>query len=329
MERWMLGMFLRDHIDIQILRQTIVRDVFMTKEAKYKIRWARQVERLTDNWWTSRIVDYLVWKRKRLLSRAPIRKWLTVANGSKRFKKEGFVIAVFDIRISLLKTRTVLVMSVTYNSIFITLKYSSVKPLVENPPFRVTCSFQRSHGDRFSYGRRIELYLKLWIEIFLKIRIENGHFTNEQQLAEKVRNEDGINFLLPDGEAYRRLLVEARSILQLHSDEAKISLEEGLLSSTWKYCLTPLNFPSSLYWPFSDFFSPLAEASLPEHAAGALRAAVGQANLLVNKKMAKFDELVQKHLVCFSSCRVCCFWVGRLHRSHSHPYYWHVNCIFL
>lgn len=38
---------------------------------------------------------------------------------------------------------------------------------------------------------------------------------------------------------------------------------------------------------------------MPEHAAGTLRTAIGKANLLLDKKMAKFEDLVKNHLVSF------------------------------
>ncbi|EJD74945.1 hypothetical protein, variant [Loa loa] len=96
-----------------------------------------------------------------------------------------------------------------------------------------------------------------------EISVENGQLTNEQ-IAETVKNENGINFVLPDGEAYRNLLMEARTSLQLLCDQAKNDL--------------------------------LNEEDIPEHAAGTLRTAVGKANLLLDKKMAKFEDLVKNHL---------------------------------
>uniref|UniRef100_A0A0R3RQP4 Mediator complex subunit 17 n=1 Tax=Elaeophora elaphi TaxID=1147741 RepID=A0A0R3RQP4_9BILA len=96
-----------------------------------------------------------------------------------------------------------------------------------------------------------------------EINIGNGQLTNEQ-IAETVKNENGVNFVLPDGETYRSLLMEARASLQLLCNQAKNDL--------------------------------LNEGDMPEHAAGMLRTAIGKANLLLDKKMAKFEDLVKNHL---------------------------------
>ncbi|KAM3722961.1 Disks large-associated protein [Dirofilaria immitis] len=96
-----------------------------------------------------------------------------------------------------------------------------------------------------------------------EVSFGNGQLINEQ-IAERVKNENGINFVLPDGEAYRSLLMEARKNLQLLSDQAKNDL--------------------------------LKEEHMPEYAAGMLRTAIGKANLLLDKKMAKFEDLVKNHL---------------------------------
>lgn len=58
--------------------------------------------------------------------------------------------------------------------------------------------------------------------IFLKIS-ENGQLKNNQ-IAETVKNDNGVNFVLPDGETYRSLLMEARTSLQLLCDQAKNDL---------------------------------------------------------------------------------------------------------
>ncbi|CAG9538636.1 unnamed protein product [Cercopithifilaria johnstoni] len=96
-----------------------------------------------------------------------------------------------------------------------------------------------------------------------EISVGNGQLANEQ-VAEIVKNENGVNFVLPDGEAYLSLLMEARTSLQLLCDQAKNDL--------------------------------LNEEDIPEHAAGTLRTAIGKANLLLDKKMAKFEDLVKNHL---------------------------------
>ncbi|KAL4003293.1 Guanylate-kinase-associated protein (GKAP) family protein [Acanthocheilonema viteae] len=96
-----------------------------------------------------------------------------------------------------------------------------------------------------------------------EINVENGQSVKEQ-IAETVKNENGVNFVLPDGEAYRSLLMEARTNLQLLCDQAKNDL--------------------------------LSEEDIPEQAAGTLRTAIGKANLLLDKKMAKFEDLVKNHL---------------------------------
>ncbi|MCP9258334.1 hypothetical protein DINM_002832 [Dirofilaria immitis] len=59
-----------------------------------------------------------------------------------------------------------------------------------------------------------------------EVSFGNGQLINEQ-IAERVKNENGINFVLPDGEAYRSLLMEARKNLQLLSDQAKNDLLKG------------------------------------------------------------------------------------------------------
>uniref|UniRef100_A0A915PGP8 Uncharacterized protein n=1 Tax=Setaria digitata TaxID=48799 RepID=A0A915PGP8_9BILA len=86
----------------------------------------------------------------------------------------------------------------------------------------------------------------------------------DEQVAEKVKNENGINFILPDCKAYRNLLMEARTSLQLQRDRANNDL--------------------------------LEEDRIPEYAAGMIRTAVGKASLLLDKKMAKFEDLVISHL---------------------------------
>ncbi|VIO92019.1 Uncharacterized protein BM_BM9227 [Brugia malayi] len=96
-----------------------------------------------------------------------------------------------------------------------------------------------------------------------EISIGNGQLTNEQ-VAETIKNENGINFVLPDGETYRSLLMEARANLQLLCNQAKNDL--------------------------------LNQQEMPEHAAGTLRTAIGKAGLLLDRKMAKFEDLLKNHL---------------------------------
>lgn len=74
MERRMLGVSLRDHIENKTLRQMSgVADVVgITRESK--IRWAGHVARLADNRWTSRIAEWYPRDRKRPLGRPP-RRW--------------------------------------------------------------------------------------------------------------------------------------------------------------------------------------------------------------------------------------------------------------
>lgn len=47
-------------------------------------------------------------------------------------------------------------------------------------------------------------------------------------MAKTVKNENGVNFVLSDGEAYRNLLIEARTSLQLLCDQAKNDLLNGI-----------------------------------------------------------------------------------------------------
>ncbi|VDN85178.1 unnamed protein product [Brugia pahangi] len=96
-----------------------------------------------------------------------------------------------------------------------------------------------------------------------EISIGNGQLANEQ-VAETIKNENGINFVLPDGETYRSLLMEARANLQLLCNQAKNDL--------------------------------LNQQEMPEHAAGTLRTAIGKAGLLLDRKMAKFEDLLKNHL---------------------------------
>ncbi|VDN02107.1 unnamed protein product [Thelazia callipaeda] len=104
-----------------------------------------------------------------------------------------------------------------------------------------------------------------------EVKILNGE-PAEKQIATNIKNENSINFILPDGNAYRNLLLKAKASLELRCDQVNNDLDKVLL----------LIFSS--------------EKNMPEQTAGSLRIAVGMANLLLHKKMKKFDDLVKRHL---------------------------------
>ncbi|VDM21976.1 unnamed protein product [Wuchereria bancrofti] len=133
-----------------------------------------------------------------------------------------------------------------------------------------------------------------------EISIANGQLTNEQ-VAETIKNENGINFVLPDGETYRSLLMEARANLQLLCDQAKNDLLNRI--HLIQFILIPIPIRGFVLAIFSSqaleygyCFSIFPEEEMPEHAAGTLRTAIGKAGLLLDRKMTKFEDLLKNHL---------------------------------